>query len=185
MASNKFHLTKPDNWRIIKPEKYKDFSILSTSLVPCVYGFAIEKQEGYDIVSMFDYGESSNEFIQDLNNELNKLSKDNKSVSEVNDYIKENAADYAVTKTTSMKPVFYKTAKIFEKNCFINIMEIQTNIGKSFSLQIFVKLAKNLVCFGTSVSNIDINKPFESIVSNNKFIDDLINIVIKSVKEVE
>src|SRR5574344_1918639 len=185
MASDKFQFAKPDNWRIIKPEKYKDFSILSTELVPCVYGFAIEKEQGYDVVSMFDYGESSSEFIKELNEELNKLEKDNNNVSSVNDYIKENASDYVITETTSMNPIFHKTAKIFGKNCYINIMEIKTNIGKNYSLQIFVKLDRYLVCFGTSVSKIDTNNPFESIVTRNKFVDDLINVVIKSIDEIK
>jgi hypothetical protein len=185
MASNKFQFIKPENWRVIKPEKYKDFSILSTELVPCVYGFAIEREQGYDVVSMFDYGESSSEFIKELNDELIKLEKNNQDVSEINDYIKENASDYVITETTSMKPIFHKTAKMFGKNCFINIMEIRTNIGKSYSLQIFVKLDRNLVCFGTSVSKIEIGNPFESIVTKNKFVDDLINILIKSLEEVK
>lgn len=186
MESNKFRFIKPENWRVIKKEKYKDFSILSTELVPCVYGFAIEKEgQGYDVVSMFDYGESSSEFIKELNDELIKLEENNNNVSAINDYIKENAADYVVTETTSMNPIFHKTAKIFGKNCFVNIMEINTNIGKNYSIQIFVKLETNLVCFGSAVSNLDPKKPFESAVSKNKYLDDLINIVIKSIEEVK
>lgn len=183
MATNKYQFVKPDNWRIIKPERYKDFSILSTELVPCLYGFAVEREGGYDVVSMFDYGESSGEFIKELNDELVRLEKNNKDVDKINDYIKENASDYVITETTSMNPIFHKTAKLFGKSCFINIMEIRTNIGKNYSLQIFVKLNKNLVCFGTSVSKLLISEPFESIVKTNKFIDDLINIVIKSLGE--
>jgi hypothetical protein len=183
MASNKFQFVKPENWRVIKPEKYKDFSILSTELVPCVYGFAIEKEQGFDVVSMFDYGESSGEFIRELNNELIRLETNNKDVDSINDYIKENASDYIVTETTSMKPIFHKTAKIFGKNCFVNIMEIKTNIGKNYSLQIFVKLDRNLVCFGTSVSKVDTVSPFESIVTKNKYVEDLLNVVIKSLEE--
>ncbi len=185
MASNKFQFTKPESWRIIKSEKYKDFSILSTDLVPCVYGFAIEKEDGYDVVSMFDYGESSSEFIKELNDELIRLENNNNDVDTVNNYIKENASDYAVTETTSMKPLFHKTAKIFGKNCYVNIMEIKTNIGKNYSLQIFVKLDRSLVCFGTSVSKLDLNNPFESTVKNNKFVDDLINVLIKSIDEIK
>lgn len=183
MAANKFQFTKPENWRIIRPEKYKDFSILSTELVPCVYGFAIEKEDGYDVVSMFDYGESSGEFIKELNEELNRLEKDNNNVSSINDYIKENAADYVVTETTSMKPIFHKSAKIFDKNCFVNIMEISTNIGKNYSLQIFVKLNKNLICLGTSMAKLDVNKPFESAIKENEHIEDLINIVLRTLEE--
>lgn len=185
MASNKFEFEKPDNWRVIKPERYRDFSILSNELVPCVYGFAIEKEEGYDVISMFDYGESSGEFIKELNDELIKLEKNNNNVSEFNDYIKENASDYVITETTSMRPIFHKTAKIFGKSCFINIMEINTNIGKSYSFQIFVKLKNSLVCFGTSIPKIDLDRPFESTVEGNKFVEDLINVVIKSIEEVD
>ncbi len=182
MATKQYQFIKPENWRIIKPEKYRDFSILSTELVPCVYGFAIEKPEGYDVVSMFDYGESSSEFINELNEELMKLEQNNKAVEGINDYIKENAADYAVTETSSMKPIFHKAAKIFNKNMFVNIMEITTNVGKSFSVQLFVKLDKNLVCFGTSVPKVDTGRAFESVIEEYPFIADLVNVVIKSIK---
>ena len=68
MAENQFEFIKPEGWRIIKPERYKDFSILTTDAVPCLYGFAIERERGgFDVVSMFDYGESSSEFINELN----------------------------------------------------------------------------------------------------------------------
>ena len=181
MSNNKFKFTKPENWKIIKPEKYKDFSILSTELVPCIYGFAIKREsQGYDVVSMFDYGESSGEFIKELNDELNRLEKDNKAVDSINDYIKENASDYAVTETSSMKPIYHKPVKLYDKNVFVNIMEIKTNVGKSFSLQLFVKLDKNLVCFGTSVPKIDINKPLDSIIEEYEFVKDLVNVLIKS-----
>ena len=73
MPQKRYQFVKPDGWRIIKPERYRDFSILSTELVPCIYGFAIERNEGFDVVSMFDYGESSGEFIAELNEELNRL----------------------------------------------------------------------------------------------------------------
>lgn len=180
MANKRYQLKKPEDWKIIKPEKYKDFSILSSELVPCIYGFAIEKKQGYDVVSMFDYGESSGEFISELNEELNRLEQNNKDVKGVNDYIKENASDYAVTETYSMKPVFHKAIKIFNKNVYVNIMEIATNVGKSFSIQLFVKLERNLVCFGTSVAKLDTSRPLESAVENYKFVSDLINVVIKS-----
>ena len=186
MPDNRFQFTKPDGWRIIKPEKYKDFSILSTDAVPCLYGFAVERKTGgFDVVSMFDYGESSSQFITELNNELEKLENNNKAVDNINDYIKENASDYAVSETTSMKPLFHKQAKIFDKTCFVNIMEITTNLGKSYSLQIFVKLYKHMICFGTSVSNLDAKNPFESMVKNNPFINDLINVLIKSIDEIK
>lgn len=180
MAEKRYQFTKPEGWRIIKPERYRDFSILSTELVPCVYGFAIEKKEGFDVVSMFDYGESSGEFISELNEELNRLERNSRDVKGINDYIKENAADYAVTETSSMKPVFHKAVKIYGKNVFVNIMDVATNVGRSYSIQLFVKLDRNLVCFGTSVAKLDTSRPIESAVENYKFINDLVNVVIKS-----
>ena len=184
MVEKKYQFTKPEGWRIIKPEMYKEFSILSTELVPCIYGFAIERNQGYDVVSMFDYGESSGEFISELNDELNKLELDNKAVDGINDYIKENASDYAVTETSSMKPIYHKAVKKKEKNVYVNIMEVVTNVGKSFSIQLFVKLDRNLVCFGTSVPKIDLSRPFESAIESYKFVSDLVNTVVKSIEAI-
>ena len=164
MPQKRYQFVKPDGWRIIKPERYRDFSILSTELVPCIYGFAIEKNEGFDVVSMFDYGESSGEFIAELNEELNRLELNNRDVKGINDYIKENAADYAVSETSSMKPVYHKAVKIYGKN----------------SLQLFVKLDRNLVCFGTSVPKLDTSRPMESAVESYKFVNELVNTVIKT-----
>ena len=185
MAENQFEFIKPEGWRIIKPERYKDFSILTTDAVPCLYGFAIEREKGgFDVVSMFDYGESSSEFINELNNELTKLEENNKAVDNVNDYIKENASDYAVTSTLSMKPLFHKSAKMFGKTCYVNIMEIATNLGTSYSFQLFAKLKDHMVCLGTSVAELDASQPFDSAVKNYKFIDDMINVLLKSLEEV-
>lgn len=185
MAENQFEFIKPEGWRIIKPERYKDFSILTTDAVPCLYGFAVEREQGgFDVVSMFDYGESSAEFINELNNELVKLEENNNAVDNVNDYIKENAADYAVTATTSMKPLFHKSAKMFGKTCYVNIMEISTNLGTSYSFQLFVKLKKHMICLGTSVYKLDEKAPFDSAVKNYKFIDDMINVMVKSLEEI-
>ncbi len=180
MAEKRYQFTKPDAWRIIKPERYRDFSILSTELVPCVYGFAIEKNDGFDVVSMFDYGESSGEFISELNEELNRLERNNKDVQGINDYIKENAADYAVSETSSMRPVFHKAIKIHGKTVFANVMDVATNVGRSYSIQLFVKLDRNLVCFGTSVAKLDTSRPVESAVENYKFVNELVNVVIKT-----
>lgn len=180
MSSKRYQFTKPENWRIIKPEKYKDFSILSSDAVPCLYGFAIERKDGFDVVSMFDYGDSSSEFISELDRELIRLEQNNKDVKNVNDYIKENASEYAVNETYSMKPIIHKAIKMFGKNVYVNIMEIETNVGKSFSIQLFVKLERNLVCFGTSVSKLDTSRPIESAIENNNFVSELINVVIKS-----
>lgn len=185
MADNKFQFVKPEGWRVIKPERYRDFSILSTEEVPCLYGFAVERKGGgYDVVSMFDYGESSSQFISELNAELERLEEDNNAVQSVNDYIKENAADYAVTSTSSMRPLFHKPAKMFGKSCYVNIMQIKTNVGTSYSLQIFAKLAKHMVCLGTSVAKLDTSAPFDSLMSEYKFVNDMVNILLKSVEEV-
>ena len=184
MAENKFSFIKPEGWSIIKPERYKDFSILTTDIVPCIYGFAIERKAGgYDVVSMFDYGESYSQFIKELNAELERWEKNNNDVDNINSYIKENASDYAVTATSSMKPIFHKQAKMFNKNSFVNIMEITTNVGTSFSIQIFVKLLKNMICFGTSVPKLDVKNPFESAVKNYPYINELVNTLIKSIEE--
>ena len=180
MPQKRYQFVKPDGWRIIKPERYRDFSILSTELVPCIYGFAIERNEGFDVVSMFDYGESSGEFIAELNEELNRLELNNRDVKGINDYIKENAADYAVSETSSMKPVYHKAVKIYGKNVFVNIMDVATNIGRSYSLQLFVKLDRNLVCFGNSVPKLDTSRAMESAVESYKFVNELVNTVIKT-----
>ena len=180
MPQKRYQFVKPDGWRIIKPERYRDFSILSTELVPCIYGFAIERNEGFDVVSMFDYGESSGEFIAELNEELNRLELNNRDVKGINDYIKENAADYAVSETSSMKPVYHKAVKIYGKNVFVNIMDVATNIGRSYSLQLFVKLDRNLVCFGTSVPKLDTSRPMLIAVESYKFVNELVNTVIKT-----
>lgn len=185
MAENKFQFTKPEGWRIIKPERYKDFSILSTEAVPCIYGFAVERKDGgFDVISMFDYGESSSQFIAELNAELEKLEANNNAVDNVNDYIKENASDYAVTSTSAMRPLFHKPAKMFGKNCFVNIMQISTNVGTSYSMQIFCKLAKHMICLGTSVAKLDEKQPFDSLMNNYQFINDMVNVLIKSIEEI-
>ncbi len=185
MAENRFQFTKPEGWRIIKPERYRDFSILSTEAVPCLYGFAVERKDGgFDVVSMFDYGESSSQFIAELNAELEKLEANNHAVENVNEYIKENAADYAVTSTSSMKPLFHKPAKMYGKSCYVNIMEISTNVGTSYSIQIFAKLARHMVCFGTSVAKLDVKKPFDSIMENYPFVNDMVNVLLKSIEEI-
>lgn len=177
----KYSFTKPEKWKIIKPERYREFSILSTEVVPCIYGFAVpRKEKGYDVVSMHDYGESSGDFISAIDEELNKLEQNNKAVKNVNEFIKENAVDYAVSETQSMKPILHKTAKIYGKNVYISVMEILTNVGKSFSIQIFVKLDKNLVCFGTSVPKLDTSRPIDSAVETYPYVSELLGIIIKS-----
>lgn len=59
-------------------------------------------------------------------------------------------------------------------------MDVATNIGRSYSLQLFVKLDRNLVCFGTSVPKLDTSRPMESAVESYKFVNELVNTVIKT-----
>ena len=99
-----------------------------------------------------------------------------------NDYIKENAEGYAVTKTDFIRPLFYKKGKLLDKQCFINIMQIKTNVTTSYSLQIFVEIEENLYCLTTSAKECDEKKPLESLIKGNKYIDDMINVVFKSMK---
>lgn len=180
----RYSFVKPETWKIIKPEKYRNFSILSTELVPCIYGFGIQRKDGgYDVVSMYDYGESSGEFISAMDEELTKLEKNSKAVGNVNEYIRENAADYVVSETQSLKPILHKAAKIYNKNIYISIMEVLTNVGKSYSIQIFVKLDKNLVCFGTSVAELDVSRPMESALESSNVVSDLVNKVIKTLEK--
>ena len=83
-----------------------------------------------------------------------------------------------------MKPIYHKAVKIYGKNVYVNIMEVVTNVGKSFSIQLFVKLDRNLVCFGTSVPKIDLSRPFESAIESYKFVSDLVNTVVKSIEAI-
>lgn len=172
---------KPADWKRIKPDHYADFSIVNNEYTPCEYGYAIaNKQKGYDVVSIFNYGNVGNEFLAELKAQLDSFSKDNEAVSDINTYIKENAEGYAVTKTDYIRPLFYKKGKLLDKQCFINIMEIKTNITTSYSLQIFVEVGENLYCLTTSAKECNENKPLESLIKENKYIDDMINVVFKS-----
>ena len=99
-----------------------------------------------------------------------------------NDFIKENTSDFPVqTQTSSMKPLFHKSAKMFEKTTYVSIMEIDTNYGKSYSFQLFVKVGKNMLCFGTTVLELDTKRPFEDIISRYDYVNDIVNIVVKSI----
>ena len=40
-----------------------------------------------------------------------------------------------------------------------------------------------MICLGTSVYKLDAKAPFDSAVKNYKFIDDMINILVKSLEE--
>ena len=176
-----FQFITPQNWRIIKPEYYKEFSILSTESVPCLYGFAISRIiGGYDVVSMYDYGDSSEEFFEELIAQMKLLSKDSSLIQSTNDFISENADGYEVTSTNMMKPLFFKRGTLFGKRCFVNIMKIGTNVGIGYSLQIFVSVDGHLVCFGTSVATLDENDPLNSIIDKYDFVHEMIHTLIKS-----
>lgn len=183
MEIKQLSFEKPAEWKKIKPEHYADFSIVNNEYTPCEYGFAIpNKNSSYDVVSIFNYGKSSSNFLNDLKKQLDVLSQNNNAVDDINSYIKENADGYAVTKTDYIRPIFYKSGKLFEKQCFINIMEIKTNVATSYSLQIFAEINKNLYCLTTASKTCEDKKPFESLIKNNPHIDQMINIVFKSMK---
>lgn len=178
---NTITFDKPADWKRIKPERYVDFSIVNNDYTPCEYGFAIpNEQNSYDVVSIFNYGEVGSSFLQELKDQLDTFSKDNNAVSGVNEYIKNNAEGYAVTKTDYIRPLFYKKGKLLNKQCFINIMQIKTNVATSYSLQIFVNAGNNLYCLTTSAKSCDESKPLESLIKGNKYIDDMINVVYKT-----
>lgn len=176
----RYNLLTPDGWHVIKPELYRTFSILSTELVPCIRAYAIDRDtDGYDVVSVFDYGPWENSFFNELKVELNNLAKNPYKTAGVNDYIEENAQDYAVKRTNYMEPLFYKSSTFCGMPCFINIMKIITNVGESYSLQTFFKVDGNCLCFGTSASKIDEENPFNSIITENPFISDMFYELIK------
>lgn len=182
MKSSQLKFEKPENWKIIKPEHYKEFSIINNETTPCEFGFAAKnKDAGFDVVSIFNYGKVGDEFIKELTSQLDNLSKNNSDVSEINNYINENAEGYAVSKTDFIKPIYYKKGKLFDKKVFINIMLIKTNINTSYSLQIFLEANDNLYCFATSSDKVEESKPFESMVKQNEHIYDLVNTLIKSI----
>lgn len=182
--ANTINFDKPETWKRIKPERYSDFSIVNNEYTPCEFGFAVpNEQKSYDVVSIFNYGAVGEEFLKELKAQLDGLSQNNNAVSEINDYIKENAEGYAVTKTDFIRPLFYKKGKLLNKQCFINIMQIKTNITTSYSLQVFVEVGKNLYCLTTSARECDEKKPLESLIKGNQYIDDMINVVFKSMNE--
>ena len=63
-------------------------------------------------------------------------------------------------------------------------MKIETNLGMSYSFQLFAKLKNHMICLGTSVSKLDEKLPFDSAVKDYKFINDLINVLLKSLEEI-
>ena len=172
---------KPKDWKQIKPEHYQQFSIVSNEYTPCEYGFAIPNQKkSFDVVSIFNYGENGAPFIKELKDQLDVLANNNNAVDQINDYIKENADGYVVTKTDYIRPIYYKKGKLHDKSCFINIMKIKTNVTTSYSIQIFTEVSGNLYCITSSALNCDENKPFESLVKNYPHIEQAVNIVFKS-----
>lgn len=182
MSKSKFTFNLPEGWHVISPEYYRDFSILSTELVPCIYGFAIERPRGngYDVVSVCDYGPWEDCFIEELKSALKDLEKDPTATGDVNDFIEDNAQGFSVKSTTYMNPVFYKSTTFRGKPCFINIMKIITNANKSYSLQAFFNVDGDCVCFGTSISKIDEISPLNTAISRNDHVYDMFYVLIKS-----
>lgn len=178
---NTITFEKPSGWKQIKREYYKDFNILDNDYTPCEYGFAIPNDTiAYDVVSIYNYGEIGSEFFDELKKQLAKLAEDSTTVSGVNEYIENHAEGFNVTRTKSIRPIFYKDLTIHEKKCFVVILQIATNVGTPISIQIFRKTGNNFYCFLTSANDCDEARPFESLIENNKYIDDLVNIVLKT-----
>ena len=181
-----FSFKQPDEWHIINPAFYRNFSILSTEDIPCLYGFAIPRlTSGYDVVSMYDYGLWSDSFIETLKIELKRLDANPEDTSYTNDFIAENAEGYAVTCTTYMKPLFYKSTTFYNMPCYINIMKIITNVGVSYSLQAYINLDGHCLYFGTSVPKIDEKDPFNSAIEKYDYIYDMFYKLIASLKVTE
>lgn len=174
-------LEVPSTWKLIEPEKYAEYSILSTSCVPCVEGYRISSNDNReDVVSVFDYGAIDGSFLERLSDELCKLKDNCRNVDGVNDFIKENAAGYTITHTSAMLPIFYGTVKSNGKKIFVNIMKIKTNIGVNYSLQIFFNSKNKTYCCGTSMPRIDEKNPLDSITSY-KFIEQLLDLIEQAI----
>lgn len=186
MERTNFTFDKPEGWHIIKPECYRDFSILSTELVPCVYAFAVDRPGGgYNVISVFDYGEWEESFINAYKNQVEVMRENPENTDSVNNFIEENAEDFNVKTTSFMQPLFCKDGKFSGMNCLLSIMKIVTNMGEAYSLQAFVNFDGKCLCFGTSASQIDEEDPFNSIISMNDFIHDMFYKLIKSIKIVD
>lgn len=178
---NTITFKKPSGWKRIKREYYKDFNILDTDYTPCEYGFAIPNNTiAYDVVSIYNYGEIGSEFFDEFEKQLAKFAEDSTAVSEVNEYINNFAKGFNVTRTESIRPIFYKDLTIHGEKCFVVIVQIVTNVGTPIGIQIFRKTGNNFYCFSTSANDCDEACPFESLIENNKYIDDLVNIVLKT-----
>lgn len=181
----KFHNTvtfkKPSGWKRIKRKYYTEFSIVEDDYMFCEYGFAIPNDTNtYDVVSIYNYGEIGSGFFDELREQLAKLAEDSTTVSRVNEYIEEHAEGFAVTETYGIRPIFYKDLTIHGENCFVVILQITTNVGTHITLQVFTNFWNNMYCFLTSANDCDETRPFESLIENNKYIDDLVNIVLKT-----
>ena len=178
-----FSFNQPDEWRIIKPAFYRNFSILSTEVIPCLYGFAIPRlTSGYDVVSVFDYGPWEDSFLEELKESIARLEANPENTSSINEYIAENADGYDVTSTNYIKPLFHKSNTFYDMPCYINIMKIISNVGLSYSIQAFFNIAGHCLFFGTAVPKIDEKDPFNSAIEKYDYIYDMFYKLIASFK---
>jgi hypothetical protein len=142
-----------EGWHSIPKERYQEFSILSNDIIPCTEAYFIyDKNGGYYVVSLFDYGLENEDFILELNAELDRLKNDCTDLDSINKYLEDNAKNYDVKKTEIMYPLKYGYVKSNGKSMYINIMKIKNNNGKMYSLQIFFKHNKKMYCCGTSLT---------------------------------
>lgn len=178
---NTITFEKPSGWKQIKRKYYKTFNIVDNDYTPCEYGFAIsDDNDSYDIVSIYNYGEIGSEFFDKLREQLAKFAEDSTTVSGVNEYIENHAEGFNLTRTECIRPIFYKDLTIHEKECFVVILQITTNVCTRITLQVFTNFWNNMYCFLTSANDCDEARPFESLIENNKYVDDLVNIVLKT-----
>lgn len=171
----------PENWNIIKPEHYNKFSIMSTPEIPCEAGFAVEnKNYSFDIVSLYNYGKVGIEFFDALIEQLNELEKNSNNVKDVNEFIAKNS-ESSESRASSIKPLYYKKGKMGGEKAFFTIMKVESNVGTSYSVQIFVYVEDFLYCISTSVQKIDEKDPLSSLTKVD-YIKNIADVVIPSLK---
>lgn len=175
-----YNFSIPAGWKLIRPENYVEYSIASYEMSPCIYGFRIGSEDDCFVVAMYDYGQYSQELLDAFDRQLSHLQKSDTDVEKVNEYMQENNEGYAVTETTSIRPVFHGTRNLCGKSCYIAIMNIVTNVGSFYSIQLFVSVGERLVCLQTAVSSLDESKPFSSAYRRYAFFADLIDVVVAS-----
>ena len=179
MINRNLHFVSPESWRTIKPEHYRVFSILSTKDVPCIYGFAIKRDDGgYYVVSMFDYGAWDEGFIVDLKANWEKMAKNPTDTADIAKYIEDNMEEKKV-KSIYMEPVLVEETILFERRSLVIISKQITNNIKGYSIQVLTDVDGYCIALGTNVATIDEEDPFNSILQYD-YIDDLFNILIKS-----